>query len=74
MERYAHINRVFDYSRRGRHDRGVLLRYIQHTSGYSRAQATRLVACRHTAALAHVPLVNRYQAPAVPFARNGPGY
>ena len=46
VERYAHISRVlkrFDYPRRSKHDRGVLLRYLQHTSGYSRAQLTRLV-------------------------------
>ncbi len=43
VERYAHLNRLFDYSRRSRHDRGVPLRYIQHTNGYSRAQVTRLV-------------------------------
>ena len=45
-ERYAHISRVlkrFDYPRCSKHDRGVLLRYLQHTSGYSRAQVTRLV-------------------------------
>ena len=46
LERYAHISRVlkrFDYPRCNKHDRGVLLRYLQHTSGYSRAQVTRLV-------------------------------
>ena len=46
-ERYAHISRVllrFDYPGRNKRERGVLLRYLQHTSGYSRAQVTRLVA------------------------------
>jgi len=45
-ERYGHISRVlkrFDYARRSKRDRGVLLRHLQHTSGYSRAQVTRLV-------------------------------
>ena len=34
MERYAHISRVlkrFDYPRRNKHERGVLLRYLQHS-------------------------------------------
>ena len=46
-ERYAHISRVlkrFDYPQRAKRERGVLHRYLQHTSGYSRAQITRLVA------------------------------
>jgi hypothetical protein len=72
LERYAHISRVlkrFDYPRRSKHDRGVLLRYLQHTSGYSRAQLTRLVTRWHSNRLASVPLVKRYRAPAAPFAR-----
>ena len=46
-DRYAHISRVlkrFDYPGRNKRERGVLLRYLQHTSGYSRAQVTRLIA------------------------------
>lgn len=72
LERYAHISRVlkrFDYPRRNKHDRGVLLRYLQHTSGYSRAQLTRLVKQWHTNRLASTPLIKRYRAPAAPFAR-----
>ena len=72
LERYAHISRVlsrFDYSRCSRHDRGVLLHYLQHTSGYSRAQITRLVARWHNNRLANIPLLKRYRAPAAPFAR-----
>lgn len=72
MERYAHISRVlkrFDYPRRNKHERGVLLRYLQHTSDYSRAQVTRLVARWHSNRLASTPLAKRYQAPAAPFAR-----
>ena len=44
VERYAHISRVikrFDYPPRSRHERGVVLHYLQHTSGYSRAQVTQ---------------------------------
>ena len=70
LERYAHISRVlnrFDYFHCSRKDRGVLLRYLQHTSGYSRAQVTRLVAQWHNNRLARVPLVKRYRAPAAPF-------
>ena len=72
VERYAHISRVlkrFDYPRCSRHDRGVLLRYLQHTSGYSRAQVTRLVKQWHTNRLASIPLIKRYKAPVAPFAR-----
>ena len=72
VERYAHISRVlkrFDYPRRNKHDRGVLLRYVQHTSGYSRAQVTRLVARWHTNRLANIPLIKRYRAPSAPFVR-----
>ena len=72
VERYAHISRVlkrFDYPRCSKHDRGVLLRYLQHTSGYSRAQVTRLVKQWHTNRLASIPLIKRYKAPAAPFAR-----
>jgi hypothetical protein len=72
VERYAHISRVlkrFDYPRCNKHDRGVLLRYLQHTSGYSRAQVTRLVKQWYTNRLASIPLAKRYRAPAAPFAR-----
>ena len=71
-ERYAHISRVlkrFDYPGRNKRERGVLLRYLQHTSGYSRAQVTRLIAQWHANRLAPVPLTKRYRAPAAPFAR-----
>ncbi len=71
-ERYGHISRVlarFDYPRRNRRERGVLRRYLQHTSGYSRAQVTRLVARWQGNRLAEAPLAKRYRAPARPFAR-----
>ena len=71
-ERYAHISRVlsrFDYLRRNKRERGVLLAYLRQTSGYSRPQVTRLVARWHTNRLAKVPLGKMYAAPAAPFAR-----
>jgi transposase InsO family protein len=71
-ERYAHVSRVlkrFDYPGRNRRERGVLLRYLQHTSGYSRAQVTRLIARWYANRLAPVPLTKGYRAPAAPFAR-----
>ena len=70
--RYEHISRVlkrFDYPRRNKRERGVLLKYLRHTSGYSRAQVTRLVTQWQRNRLAEVPLAKRYRAPAAPFAR-----
>ena len=70
-ERYGHISRVlkrFDYRQCGKHDRGVVLAYLRHTSGYSRPQITRLVARWQENRLAAVPLFKRYCAPAAPFA------
>ncbi|MBK7674027.1 MAG: transposase family protein [Candidatus Accumulibacter sp.] len=58
-ERYGHISRVltrFDYPGRNKRERGILLRYLQHTSGYSRAQVTRLVTRWQRNRLAAVPL------------------
>ncbi len=72
LERYAHISRVlqrFGYHQRNKRERGVLLRYLRHTSGYSRQQVTRLVAQWGKNRLAPVPLVKRYRAPVAPFAR-----
>jgi hypothetical protein len=71
-ERYTHISRVlkrFDYPGRSKRERGVLRRYLEHTSGYSRAQVTRLVARWQGNRLAPVPLTKRYGPPAKPFAR-----
>jgi len=45
-QRYAWIGSVlgrFDYARLNRAERGVVLAYVRHLSGYSRAQVTRLV-------------------------------
>lgn len=71
-QRYEHISRVlkrFDYPGRPKRERGILLRYLRHTSGYSRAQITRLIAHWHANRLAAIPLSKRYRAPAAPFAR-----
>ena len=71
-ERYAHISRVlkrFDYPRRSKYERGVLLEYLRRTSGYSRPQLTRLVARWVKNRFAATPLAKRYKAPAAPFAR-----
>ena len=71
-ERYAHISRVLkrlDYPQRNKRERGVLLRYLRHTSGYSRAQVTRLVTRWGRNRLAETPLSKRYCAPVAPFAR-----
>ena len=45
--RYKHVTDVigrFGYARLGRADRSAVLRYLEHTSGYSSAQLKRLVA------------------------------
>jgi transposase InsO family protein len=66
--RYAHIAMVaqrFGYTRLNRPDKGVVLRYLQRTSGYSRAQLTRLLA----RVVDGQPLGKRYRAPAHAFAK-----
>ena len=71
-ERYAHISRVlkrFDYPRQGKREKGVLLKYLQITSDYSRAQVTRLVKQWQSNRLARLPLIKLYRTPATPFAR-----
>ena len=71
-ERYEHISRVlkrFDYPKRNKRERGVLLRYLRHTSGYSSPQVTRLVSQWGKNRLATVPLAEHYRPPAAPFAR-----
>ncbi|MBK5207177.1 MAG: hypothetical protein JJD98_17800 [Polaromonas sp.] len=47
----------------------MVLRYLWHTSGYSRAQFTRLLAQWADNRLAQVPLAKRYCTPTAPFAR-----
>ena len=77
-QRYEHMSRVlarFDNPQRGKHERGVVLAYLRRTSGYGRAQLTRLVGrwYRQPNRLAQHPLDKRYRtrAPAAPFARRG---
>lgn len=70
--RYEHISRVlkrFDYPNRSKRERGVVLKYLRHTTGYSRAQVTRLIAQWHSNRLAPIPLAKRYRAPTAPFPR-----
>ena len=72
LQRYAHLSRVlkrFDYPRRNKRERGVLLAYLRRTSGYSRAQLTRLVSRWHANRKAATPLLKRYSAPLAPFKR-----
>lgn len=45
-ERQAHVRRVlarFNYAGLARRDKGVVVRYLQHTSGYSRQHLVRLI-------------------------------
>ena len=65
-KRYAFIGCVVKrlrYRRLARADKGVVLRYLEHTTGYSRQQLTRLV----RRALRGEVLAKRYTAPG--FAR-----
>ena len=67
-QRYTHIVcvvRRFGYTRLKRPDKSVVLRYLQRTSGYSRAQITRLLA----RVLADHTLKKRYRAPIHAFAK-----
>ena len=61
----AAVLRRMSYARLGRADKGVVLRYLQLTAGYSRQQLTRLVGRARGGAV----LAKRYRAPAQPFAR-----
>jgi transposase InsO family protein len=66
--RYAWIEQVlrrFEYKRLGRADKGAVLAYLQHLSGYSRAQLTRLV----SRWMNGKPLVKNYRRPEHAFAR-----
>jgi transposase InsO family protein len=67
-DRYAHIGAVlrrFGYTRLRRADKGSVRRYLRRTTGYSRAQLTRLVGL----VAAGEPLGKRYRAPGCGFAR-----
>lgn len=66
-DRYRHIGAVlrrFGYGTLGRADKGLVMRYLMRTTGYSRQQLTRLI----KRALAG-PLRKAYSAPAAGFAR-----
>ena len=65
---YAHIGKVlrrFSYWKLGRADKGLVRRYLERTTGLSRAQLTRLVG-RY---LAEGELVDRRKGAARPFRR-----
>lgn len=67
-QRYAFIAAVVQrlrYGRLSRSDKGVVMRYLQRTTGYSRAQLKRLV----RRARAGEALAKRYKAPPQGFAR-----
>ncbi len=67
-QRYRFITSVlrrFAYRRLGRADKGVVLRYLERTTGYSRQQTTRLV----RRFLDCASLAKRYRAPRAGFAR-----
>lgn len=66
--RYAHIVSVaqrFRYAGLNRPDKGVVLRYLQRTSGYSRSQVTRLLG----RVVDGQRLGKRYRAPVHAFAK-----
>jgi transposase InsO family protein len=66
-DRYRHIEGVlrrFGYARRKRADKGLLMRYLMRTTGYSRQQLVRLIK-RAPAG----PLRKRYRAPTNGFVR-----
>jgi len=67
-QRYAFIGALLKrlrYAQLPRADKGVVLRYLERTTGYSRQQLTRLVARARAGAV----LVKRYRTPAHGFAR-----
>lgn len=67
-QRYAFITQVvrrLQYRRLKRTDKGVVMRYLGHTTGYSRQQLTRLVG----RAVRGEILAKRYAAPTAGFAR-----
>jgi len=67
-ERYEFVARTvrrFGYARLSRADKGLVLRFLMHVSGYSRQRMTRLVA----RAQQPVALVKRYRASRTSFGR-----
>jgi hypothetical protein len=57
------VLRRIDYRQLKRSERGAVLAYLRHMSGYSRAQVTRLV----SRWMARKPLVKQYRAPRTRF-------
>lgn len=69
-ERYIFISRTlirFGYAHLGKADKGVIRRYLEHCTGYGRAQITRLIARRLELA-SDQPLRKRYCAPKSAYA------
>ena len=67
-ERYGFIARTlrrFNYARLKRPDKGVVMRFLERVSGYSRQQLTRLV----KRVRGQGPLLKRYRASRTSFAR-----
>ncbi len=67
-QRYAFIGALLKrlrYAQLPRSDKGVVLRYLEHTTGYSRQQLTRLVGRARDGSV----LAKRYRAPTHGFAR-----
>jgi len=67
-QRYAFIDTLvqrFGYATLGRADKGVVLRYLEHTTGYSRQQLSRLVGRARNGGV----LAKRYRVPEHGFAR-----
>jgi len=64
-EQIQSVVRRFRYPRLKRREKGLVIRYLQHTTGYSRQQLTRLIkrACERA------PLRKRYRAPPHAFSR-----
>jgi len=71
-QRYKHISAVlrrFDYLGCSKTERGVVRAYLMRTTGYSRAQLTRLVSRWRENRLSAVPLAKCNRSPVVPFRR-----
>ncbi len=71
-QRYKHISTVlrgFDYPRCFKADRKVVRVYLARSTGYSRAQLTRLVSRWGKNRLSAVPLARCNRSPMVPFRR-----
>ena len=61
-EQISHALARFDCPQRNKRERGVVLAYLRHTSGYGHAPLIRLVAGWAGNRVAQVPLLKRYRA------------